>query len=186
MRRRLWWSLLIQDSRAGEDHGITIDRSYNSFDTELPLNVDDKELYPNMKVLPVHQARWTEMTFNLIGYEINKVHLRMYRPLQNTTQTSMDELSREKEIYDLTQRHENTYLKYCDVNMPMQLATLLAGRSVRRKCGFVLRQYDTNRGDLDGRAFHDKEDSFTTSRLKTQIFMLLLFSFLQNMLLFND
>jgi hypothetical protein len=52
MRRRLWWQICILDSRASEDHGCDPTITEQSFDTQMPLNVDDIDLCPSMASFP--------------------------------------------------------------------------------------------------------------------------------------
>ncbi|KAL8382200.1 hypothetical protein RB595_006131 [Gaeumannomyces hyphopodioides] len=75
MRRRLFWYLLSMDFRAAEDQGtdlVIIDRS---FDTQIPLNINDADFGPDSAELPPPRQGETEMTFLLMLYNI-QVYLR--------------------------------------------------------------------------------------------------------------
>ena len=41
MRRRVWWSLCMLDMRASEDQGMDYTISLESYDTKLPLSIND-------------------------------------------------------------------------------------------------------------------------------------------------
>ena len=44
MRRRLWWQICILDSHAAENRAINRVVYVDSFDTKLPLHINDKDL----------------------------------------------------------------------------------------------------------------------------------------------
>ncbi|KAI0001234.1 fungal-specific transcription factor domain-containing protein [Xylariaceae sp. FL0662B] len=46
LRRRLWWQLIVLDIRASEDRGTTTIVTRDSYDTRLPLNVNDDDFGP--------------------------------------------------------------------------------------------------------------------------------------------
>jgi len=47
MRRRVWLSLCMLDVRASEDQGMEYTIALGSFDTKLPLNINDEDIGPN-------------------------------------------------------------------------------------------------------------------------------------------
>lgn len=57
------------DSRAPEDQGFEITVDLLNRGLRLPLNVDDDQLFPAMKSLPLQTRGWTEMSFFLIQTE---------------------------------------------------------------------------------------------------------------------
>ncbi|GAM35336.1 hypothetical protein TCE0_017f03597 [Talaromyces pinophilus] len=66
IRLRLWWHLCVLDSRAPEDQGFQPTVDVMNRGLRLPLNVNDNQIYPGMKHLPVESQGWTEMSFFLI------------------------------------------------------------------------------------------------------------------------
>lgn len=53
IRRRLWWHLLSRDTRAGEDHDLETSNGYLlTSDVDLPANINDYDLTPEMKEPP--------------------------------------------------------------------------------------------------------------------------------------
>jgi hypothetical protein len=71
MRRRLWWQLYILELRAAEDQGCEPTLSRESFDTHLPLNIEDEDLPLGNGIFQGPHARhgFTHMTFGLVCYE---------------------------------------------------------------------------------------------------------------------
>ncbi|EJT78232.1 fungal specific transcription factor domain-containing protein [Gaeumannomyces tritici R3-111a-1] len=75
MRRRLFWYLLTMDFRAAEDQGTDLAIIDRSFDTQIPLNINDADFGPDSTELPPPRQGETEMTFLLMLYNI-QVYLR--------------------------------------------------------------------------------------------------------------
>lgn len=117
MRRRLWWSLCVLDVRAAEDHASEPSIIDHTFDTELPLNIDDCELDPEATEAPVPKSELSEMTFCLIRFEIctlvkklnlfsdSKISCPKIRP-----QLAVED--KERMIQEFAVRLEENYLKY--------------------------------------------------------------------------
>ncbi|KIH92786.1 hypothetical protein SPBR_02438 [Sporothrix brasiliensis 5110] len=148
IRRRLWWHLLSRDGRASEDYGLdnmaTLGSGSNLLaesDVQLPLNVDDADLVPDMETLPKEKAGWTAMTFSLI-------HIALYRTAQRlaalaaAATTSDDEPSsedtRDRIMADLRADVEQR-LGRCNPLLPQQQMTISCSRFLLRKLDFVSR-----------------------------------------------
>ncbi|ERT01324.1 hypothetical protein HMPREF1624_02568 [Sporothrix schenckii ATCC 58251] len=148
IRRRLWWHLLSRDGRASEDYGLdnmaTLGSGSNLLaesDVQLPLNVDDADLVPDMATLPKKKAGWTAMTFSLI-------HIALYRTAQRlaalaaAATTSDDERSSEdtraRIMADLRADVEQR-LARCNPLLPQQQMTISCSRFLLRKLDFVSR-----------------------------------------------
>ncbi|KAL2863150.1 putative C6 transcription factor [Aspergillus lucknowensis] len=124
LRRRLWWFIVGLDQRSSEYHGYEPIVSEASFDTRLPLNVNDSDLTADMVHPPTERDGPTEMTLSLIGWEaisiVRKVsfippHCRQART--TTSNSSLAELSlpeREALAQELQTRLETRYLQYCN------------------------------------------------------------------------
>ncbi|KAM7185352.1 Fungal specific transcription factor domain containing protein [Naviculisporaceae sp. PSN 640] len=69
IRRRVWWVVLGLDLRSSEDQGVDLTIPHNSFDTQVPLSINDLDLEPESKEMPVARTGFTDMTFAL--YSIN-------------------------------------------------------------------------------------------------------------------
>lgn len=113
MRRRLWWQILLLDSRAAQLSGLSVDfqtRTY--FDSRRPLNVNDSDLYPEMSELPPDvESQATEMISCLVIYEgarfINS------RTLADCTD--------EKLIDEFIRFLRSKFLRFCDNAIPIHL-----------------------------------------------------------------
>ncbi|KAI0377669.1 fungal-specific transcription factor domain-containing protein [Hypomontagnella monticulosa] len=65
LRRRLWWQLIVLDIRASEDRGTTTVVARGSYDTRMPLNIDDADFGPASPGPLVERRGPTDVTFSL-------------------------------------------------------------------------------------------------------------------------
>ncbi|EXJ86279.1 hypothetical protein A1O1_06649 [Capronia coronata CBS 617.96] len=123
MRRRLWWYLSILDIRSAEDHGTDPAFAEQIYDTKLPLNYDDEDIYPGMKEYPPERPGATEMTFCLIRFELSTFSRRLNSMSSRGEdgQSSPESTLMEKErlIDEYHRRVEEKYLRHCDMNVPI-------------------------------------------------------------------
>ncbi|KAB8071469.1 fungal-specific transcription factor domain-containing protein [Aspergillus leporis] len=74
LRRRLWWHICLLDNRSSEYHGCQpIVQDESTFDTRMPLNVNDNDLTADMRDPPPERDGATEMTFCLIRCQAMRV-----------------------------------------------------------------------------------------------------------------
>lgn len=142
MRRRLWWSLILFDTRIGEitnSKPVTLDPTW---DCKIPLNVNDSDLWPEMKGPPAIQGKSTEALFAVVRSELGEFirhtvfHLDFTSPalkplakhLQNGPATEGGELVKLEEMI------EDQYLKSCDQENPTHFMTIWTTRAYLAKC----------------------------------------------------
>lgn len=111
IRRRLWWHLWYLDRRATEDHGRAANPPFSNVDTEMPLNIKDLELEPNMVMLPNSQHGWTEISFSLILFEIAYAGSKM--------EGNLPLRQKEEMIEECEYKIQTTYLRYCQEGEPI-------------------------------------------------------------------
>ncbi|KAF2434745.1 hypothetical protein EJ08DRAFT_668209 [Tothia fuscella] len=138
MRRRLWWQICILDSRASEDHGCDPTIIEATFDTKMPLNVNDIDLDPLMTNFPESRLGCTEMTFGLIRFEIAATlrRLQYTPPGPKRCNKFFAEMSVEKKenwIKECHQRLEDKYLKDCDMSVPLYWVIATVSRLIMSK-----------------------------------------------------
>lgn len=143
MRRRLWWQVCILDARASEDHGCDPTIVEAQFDTQMPLNVNDADLDPNMKEFPESRIGFTEMTFCIIRFEVANIFRRILYvpPGPNRCNQFFANLTipeKEKWISECHQRLEEKYLKHCDMSVPLYWVTATISRLVMSKMWLVV------------------------------------------------
>ncbi|PYI16892.1 hypothetical protein BO99DRAFT_435046 [Aspergillus violaceofuscus CBS 115571] len=62
LRRRAWWGVCLLDIRASEDQGTDLSIAQGSFDTKLPLNINDGDIGPDIKESPSDRQGLTDMS----------------------------------------------------------------------------------------------------------------------------
>ena len=142
IRRRLWYQILGYDARVGEDHGLSTGGFGGFCDTKLPLNVDDRDLCPNMKVSPASKPQWTDMTMFLVVTEMKQAFQEVSQ-LSSAVLNESDKRTSLEQLLRVTRaRMKNRYLQHCDANIPIQKSTLLLGRVLMGKLEVLVRLQD--------------------------------------------
>lgn len=139
LRRRVWWHFVGRDSRAAEDYGIQKVCNPRS-DVDLPLNLDDADLHPDLESLPPAKPGVTAMTFPLVTYEISRAVHRLAGILASATSASPPKESVRKQIIDEMRARIEVSLKQCNLVIPRHRLALRLSHLALRKADFVSRQ----------------------------------------------
>jgi len=91
-----------------------------NFDTKMPLNVADDDIWPGMTSTPVERERPTDMIFDITRYEIGS----SMRQIKRNMATPCSAEVRDKVIDELRDRLETKYLRYCDMSVPLEWVTV--------------------------------------------------------------
>lgn len=140
VRRRLWYQVIGSDARVAEDHGLSTSGFGGFCDTKLPLNVDDRDLSPEMETAPASKLRWTEMTIFLVTAEMNQALQQVSRLSVTVRNGNEKMLSLEQLLESIKSRINDKYLRHCDPNIPVQRSALLLGRVLMGKLEILVRQ----------------------------------------------
>ncbi|KAI9648599.1 hypothetical protein NHQ30_003236 [Ciborinia camelliae] len=118
MRRRVWWTLLVLDTRASEDRGTETMITDGSFDTKMPANINDEDIAMTSKSPVVDKQGVTDMTFSCITMTVSRIGLKMnFVPTQKDAPILTSE-QKEQMIKEFTDRIESTYLANSDPSDP--------------------------------------------------------------------
>ena len=162
MRRRLWWSLVLFDTRVGEMsnfHAVTLDPTW---DCKTPLNANDSDLRPGMKRLPANRGRSTDAIFVVLRGELGQFtrysgsHLDFTNPALKSVAENRNGGGPARECIDLDKleaRMENQYLKSCDQDDPLHFVTAWTARRSLAKCRLMehhSRSYDSKASPTEG------------------------------------
>ncbi|KAL7956638.1 hypothetical protein V8C34DRAFT_208687 [Trichoderma compactum] len=139
VRRRLWWHFLARDGRAAEDHGIDSWSTVPGYDTKMPLNVDDNELRPDMKELPLPHNGWTKMSLPLTCMEVAQTLQNMANLSMTPSGPTPKEVIRSNMFSQLRSRVEH-YIKPCNPVIPIQRMAMKTALAMVHKIDFVTRQ----------------------------------------------
>ncbi|KAM0250538.1 hypothetical protein ACHAQJ_008589 [Trichoderma viride] len=150
VRRRLWWHFLARDGRAAEDHGISSWSTVPGYDTKMPLNIDDNELRPDMKELPLPHNGWTKMSLPLTCMEVAQTLQTMAHLSITPSGSTPKEMIRSNMLNQLRSRVE-LYIKPCNPVIPLQRMTMKTALALVHKIDFVTRQQLANLENPDNR-----------------------------------
>ncbi|SCO86079.1 uncharacterized protein FRV6_10206 [Fusarium oxysporum] len=147
IRRRLWWYFLGRDGRGAEDYGLSnAASSYHMFSVDLPRNLHDNDLTPEMTELPPARADWTRMTLVLVNTEVARAWAQLSR-IEWASDNTPGEDFRAKIISGATFQVESI-LDRCNPIVPEQRMTLQVSRTIIRKLDIVTRrQWQTLRAE---------------------------------------
>lgn len=80
MRRRVWYSLCSLDVRSSEDQGTDFTIQMGSFDTKLPLNINDDDIDVDTKQFPMEREGLTDMSGPVANMEISIISRKIVTP----------------------------------------------------------------------------------------------------------
>jgi hypothetical protein len=142
MRRRLWWQILLIDVRVAELSGAGSSILTYTWKTQLPSNINDSDLFPNMKDPPVERPGLTEMTFVRLRCEVAQL-IQQSRALIGTF------VLKEDEIEEFENRLEREYLTYCDLSIPLHRISTIMTRSAlcKLRMGFRTPEFMLDRAN---------------------------------------
>ena len=136
IRRRVWWQVGQLEGVSAEVSGSSFSRDALFDKTKIPLNVNDSDLNPNMRELPVEHAGATEMIFCGIRYQVGKVlssgrsKVRRGSTADCILRGGVASLAdRDLSIEELENILENKFLKYCDPVLPLHFLSIIMARS---------------------------------------------------------
>ncbi|OJD12422.1 hypothetical protein AJ78_06986 [Emergomyces pasteurianus Ep9510] len=123
MRRRLWWHICLLDFQTAEDHGCDPFIYEASYDTRIPLNINDDDICQESTETPEERVECTDLTFTLVRCEICTAarKLSYISPSSSSSNTATDTLLEKKEehVLELNKRLEKKYVQYCTPTSPI-------------------------------------------------------------------
>lgn len=142
MRRRLWWALVLFDTRVCETTSHRVVTLEPTWDCKIPLNVNDSDLRVEMKELPAPQTTTTDALFAVTRCKLgdfirhNELHLDITNPaLNHVVRNSQRE---ETDLAKIEAELEDRYLKHCDEGNALHYMTVWTTRAIIAKYHLVL------------------------------------------------
>lgn len=77
MRRRVWWALCLIDVRASEDQGTEFTIAVDSFDTKLPMNINNSDIQPESEESPLEREGLSDMSITRVSIKTCDLSKRM-------------------------------------------------------------------------------------------------------------
>ncbi|RJE21381.1 Transcription factor [Aspergillus sclerotialis] len=142
MRRRLWWSLVLFDTRVGELANSKTTMLTPEWDCGVPLNVNDSDLRLEMKEPPQVLGVSTEALFTVLRSELGEFTRHTVFHLGFTC-PSLKPLARHGAdiegigLDNLEKTIESKYLEFCDEENPLHFMTIWTTRGHIAKCRFI-------------------------------------------------
>lgn len=117
LRRRLWYNIVFLDCYASVDRGTEAAIHPDTFNRQLPRNVNDADFDENTPVIVSREGEITECTMSLVAQEgsITALHLAL-------AEESPGGVSWQKRLemaYAYQRKANEKYVKFCDVNNPL-------------------------------------------------------------------
>lgn len=110
MRRRVWWAVCLLDIRASEDQGTDLTIPSGSFDTKVPLNINDADINPETEEMPTERSGMTDMSFARISIGLCDLTRQMMAPgIMNGAAGQENQSRLLNEIY---QKYEHGYFPH--------------------------------------------------------------------------
>jgi hypothetical protein len=134
MRRRLWWQIVLIDVRVSEVSGAGSSILTYTWNTKLPSNVNDSDLFPDMRDPPVERPGLTEMIFVRLRCEGTQL-VQQSRDLMGVFGLKDDA------IEEFENRLEREYLSHCDPLIPLHVMSTMMARSDLFKLRMGLRHH---------------------------------------------
>lgn len=168
MRRRLWWSICVLDCRASEDSGYDAAIPYAGVDTQLPLNVNDADLLPNMTGFPEHRTGLTDMTFSVIRFEATKTFRHVqYMPAtpseKNQKVYTVETLVAKQELITKHCERVRELIEGCDLSNPFCWYTDVVSKIVLMKLRLITYHLYLHRQDRAEISENTRNDLFVSS-----------------------
>ena len=139
MRRRLWWSLMMFDSRVSELASSKDTILIPTWNCKVPLNVNDTDLRPEMKQKPV-QGKSTDALFFVVRSELAEFtrhadfHLEFTQPTLKAVAREAVAAPAGRSLDSFERMMEEEYLRFCDPDIPLHYLTIWATRQYLSRC----------------------------------------------------
>lgn len=113
MRRRVWWVIMSVDLRSTEEHGSELAIADGTFDTRIPLNINDADISPDSTAMPPEREGRTDMAAAIVRYSICSLTRQFQIPFgAHGVKCDLPTLiAKEKKLLDLYQSVQQKYLR---------------------------------------------------------------------------
>lgn len=141
MRRRLWWSLILFDTRICELADYKTAMLVPTWDCRTPLNLNDFDLQPEMKDPPAVQEKSSEALFAVVRSEMGEFvrhsafHLDFVSPALKAVAKDVQggHVPEGGKLVALEKMIEDNHLKFCNPGNPLHFMTIWTARGYLAK-----------------------------------------------------
>lgn len=142
MRRRVWWVIMSVDLRSTEEHGTSLAIADGTYDTRIPININDADISPDSIVMPPEREGRTDMAAAIVRYSICAL-TRQFQTSAAIEEAKCDLptlVAKEKKLLDLYQSVQQKFLR--DVAMDeadrLYFVVAMIARVIMAKASLVL------------------------------------------------
>ncbi|GAB7352927.1 hypothetical protein MBLNU459_g3509t1 [Dothideomycetes sp. NU459] len=129
LRRRLYWHLVSLDTYAGRISGTSDAGPPKTWDTKLPLNINDNQIHPDGTEALCVRAGATDMMFSLVRIKLGTLFKVESPNFQSCGSVNPVWDATEKMIDSVENEIESEFLRYCDPVEPVHALTLMTARA---------------------------------------------------------
>lgn len=110
MRRRVWWAVCMLDVRASEDQGTDLTITSGSFDTKVPLNINDADINSETKEIPTERSGMTDMSFARMSVGLCDLTRQMMAP--GVMDGAAGQENQSRLLNEIYQKYEHGYFPH--------------------------------------------------------------------------
>ena len=132
-RRLVWWQIIVLDVRCAEDQGTQPMILDGSFDTSMPLNINDDDYGPETTEAIPEFPGLTDMTLSHVTHKLAFT----LRKFLFSSQIGVTE--KEQMVESLSVEFESLFFQKCNANVPNQWFLSMIGRLLILKMWLSLR-----------------------------------------------
>lgn len=109
-RRKVWWAVCLLDMRSSEDQGTDLTIANGSFDTKIPLNINDADISPESTEIPTERDGVTDMSFARTSIGLYETIKQMMASSAAGGVAGLEDQSRR--VSEIYKGYEEGYLKH--------------------------------------------------------------------------
>ena len=171
MGRRLWWALVLFDTRVCETANLKTVTLNPTWDCKTPLNVNDSDLRPEMKGPPAIQTSPSDAFFAVVRSELadytrhTMYHLDFTTPALKPIAKSIHSGPTPEggELVKLEEMIEDRYLRSCDQENPIHFMTMWTTRAYLAKARLM--EHHWRYSSISGRQTEEQRNIATSHAL---------------------
>lgn len=132
LRRRLWWQITLLDRHASFDRASDPIITYGSYNTRMPVNIDDSNLDVDADLTLEDRYEYTDVTLSLVCHEVFDAERQLNfvppRRSDGTPQDATDWWSARRQlVVECESRLRTERLRHCNHSIPVQHYTAMVG-----------------------------------------------------------
>lgn len=141
MRRRLWWAILILDLRSAEELGMDLTAAEGSFDTHMPLNINDADISPETAEPPMPHEGRTDAAMALVRIEVLNLSRQLHATNSAAKGPETSPIERENVLVNNYRRIQHKFFKHAmDEADPLWWVAAMISRIIMSKMCLLIYQ----------------------------------------------